>query len=213
MGGTLNRITVDGEMSTSDMALVFANGLDPAEGPGLIFVTLPIAFGHMPGGAIFGTVFFLLLIVSALTSSIAVLEPVVAWADEKFHVSRKVSTPTTGALAWLVGLACSDRWTWSQWLSWIPAPAGAVKRRNAFCGSSSPAMRSSPVWSEKSSPPSRDSRRFAKSRSRIERSISAIAESFFSVSSSAARRRALSAWTWAALSAAPASMKNLRSVK
>jgi NSS family neurotransmitter:Na+ symporter len=84
--------------------LVFANGLDPAEGPGLIFVTLPIAFGHMPGGAIFGTVFFLLLIVSALTSSIAVLEPVVAWADEKFQVSRKVSTPITGALAWLVGL-------------------------------------------------------------------------------------------------------------
>ena len=39
--------------------LVFANGLDPAAGPGLIFVTLPIAFGSMPAGALFGTVFFL----------------------------------------------------------------------------------------------------------------------------------------------------------
>ena len=84
--------------------LVFANGLDPAEGPGLIFVTLPIAFGQMPGGALFGTVFFLLLIVSALTSSIAVLEPIVAWADEHWQVSRRLSTPVAGALAWLLGL-------------------------------------------------------------------------------------------------------------
>jgi NSS family neurotransmitter:Na+ symporter len=84
--------------------LVFANGLDPAEGPGLIFVTLPIAFGQMPGGALFGTVFFLLLIVSALTSSIAVLEPVVAWMDEHWQVSRRLSTPIAGAVAWVLGL-------------------------------------------------------------------------------------------------------------
>ena len=85
--------------------LVFANGLDPAEGPGLIFVTLPIAFGQMPGGSVFGTVFFLLLIVSALTSSIAILEPVVAWADEHWRVRRRLATPIAGALAWLLGLS------------------------------------------------------------------------------------------------------------
>jgi NSS family neurotransmitter:Na+ symporter len=84
--------------------LVFANGLDPAEGPGLIFVTLPIAFGHMPGGALFGSVFFLLLIVSALTSSIAILEPVVAWADEHRNIGRRLSTPLAGVLAWLLGM-------------------------------------------------------------------------------------------------------------
>jgi NSS family neurotransmitter:Na+ symporter len=84
--------------------LVFANGLDPAEGPGLIFVTLPLAFGHMPAGALFGTIFFLLFIVSALTSSIAVLEPIVAWVDEHRGMRRQVATPLVGLLAWLLGL-------------------------------------------------------------------------------------------------------------
>jgi NSS family neurotransmitter:Na+ symporter len=84
--------------------LVFANGLDPAEGPGLIFVTLPLAFGHMPAGALFGTLFFLLFIVSALTSSIAVLEPIVAWVDEHRGMRRQVATPLIGLLAWLLGL-------------------------------------------------------------------------------------------------------------
>ncbi len=84
--------------------LVFANGLDPAEGPGLIFVTLPLAFGHMPAGALFGTIFFLLFIVSALTSSIAVLEPIVAWADEHRGMRRRVAAPLIGLLAWLLGL-------------------------------------------------------------------------------------------------------------
>jgi len=85
--------------------LVFVNGLDPAAGPGLLFVTLPLAFGHMPAGALFGTVFFLLVIVSALTSSIAIMEPIVAWADEHRGMRRSVTTPVTGFLAWLVGLS------------------------------------------------------------------------------------------------------------
>lgn len=85
--------------------LVFANGLDPAEGPGLIFVTLPIAFGHMPAGAFFGTLFFLLVLVSALTSSIAILEPMVAWAEERRKLSRATAAVVVGAGAWLAGLA------------------------------------------------------------------------------------------------------------
>ncbi len=85
--------------------LVFGNGLDPAGGPGLIFITLPLAFGGMPAGALFGTVFFLLFIVSALTSSIAVMEPIVAWADEHRGMRRSVTTPLVGFLAWLLGLS------------------------------------------------------------------------------------------------------------
>ena len=50
--------------------LVFANGLEPGAGPGLIFVTLPLAFGQMSGGVIFGTLFFALLLVAALTLSL-----------------------------------------------------------------------------------------------------------------------------------------------
>jgi len=85
--------------------LVFGNNLDPAAGPGLLFVTLPLAFGHMPAGALFGTVFFLLVIVSALTSSIAIMEPIVSWADEHRGWRRSTTTPLTGFLAWLVGLS------------------------------------------------------------------------------------------------------------
>jgi NSS family neurotransmitter:Na+ symporter len=58
----------------------------------------------MPGGALFGTMFFLLFIVSALTSSIAVMEPIVAWADEHRGMRRSITTPIVGLLAWLLGL-------------------------------------------------------------------------------------------------------------
>jgi NSS family neurotransmitter:Na+ symporter len=85
--------------------LVFANNLDPAEGPGLIFVTLPIAFGHMPGGAYFGTLFFLLVLVAALTSSIAILAPMVAWAEERRKLGRTAAAVVVGVAAWLAGLA------------------------------------------------------------------------------------------------------------
>jgi len=84
--------------------LVFANGLDPAEGPGLIFVTLPIAFGSMPAGSLFGTIFFLLLIFAALTSSIAIMEPIVSWADEQTAMARGPSAILVGTGAWLIGL-------------------------------------------------------------------------------------------------------------
>jgi NSS family neurotransmitter:Na+ symporter len=85
--------------------LVFAHGLDPAEGPGLTFVTLPLAFGRMPGGGVFATLFFLLLVFAALTSSIAFLEPAVRWAEEHRGVRRGVSAVAGGVLAWTLGLA------------------------------------------------------------------------------------------------------------
>jgi neurotransmitter:Na+ symporter, NSS family len=84
--------------------IVLANGLDPAEGPGLIFVTLPLAFGHMPGGALFGAVFFVLLVFAALTSSIAMLEGVVLCLVERRRVSRAVAALASGVVAWLLGL-------------------------------------------------------------------------------------------------------------
>lgn len=85
--------------------LVFGNGLDPAEGPGLIFVTLPIAFGNMPLGSLFGSVFFVLLVFAALTSSIALMEPVVSWAQDNRQVKRSVTATLIGFAAWGTGLA------------------------------------------------------------------------------------------------------------
>src|SRR5690606_39232898 len=68
--------------------IVFGYGLEPGQGPGLVFITLTIAFGHMPGGQFFGTLFFLLLTVAAWTSAISLLEPIAAWLIETLGWSR-----------------------------------------------------------------------------------------------------------------------------
>jgi NSS family neurotransmitter:Na+ symporter len=109
--------------------LVFANDLDPAEGPGLLFVTLPLAFGQMPGGVFFGSLFFLLLVVAALTSAIAVLEPIVAWAIERFEMSRVRAVAILGTLAWLIGLLSAfsfNIWADLRLLGSIPAFANST---------------------------------------------------------------------------------------
>ncbi len=84
--------------------LVFAYGLAPDSGPNLIFVTLPIAFGQMPGGEVIGTAFFLLLTIAAVTSSISLLEPVVAYFEENFGITRWRAAIFGGGIAFLIGL-------------------------------------------------------------------------------------------------------------
>jgi NSS family neurotransmitter:Na+ symporter len=83
--------------------IVFANGLDPAEGPGLVFQTLPHAFGQMTGGALFATIFFLLLVLAAWTSAISMMEPSVAWVVERFGRTRAQAAVMIGLVIWLVG--------------------------------------------------------------------------------------------------------------
>ena len=84
--------------------LVFANGLNPAEGPGLMFVTLPLAFGQMPFGAIFGGVFFLLVSFAALTSAISLTEPALAWLVEDHNAKRGRVAVTLGVISGALGL-------------------------------------------------------------------------------------------------------------
>ena len=84
--------------------IVFANGLDPGEGPGLIFVTLPIAFGSMPAGHIIGTLFFVLLLFAAYTTALGMLEPIVAWLEEKSPGKRKQLAVIAGFAIWVLGL-------------------------------------------------------------------------------------------------------------
>jgi NSS family neurotransmitter:Na+ symporter len=85
--------------------IVFANGLDPAEGPGLIFQTLPLAFGQMAGGNFFGCLFFILLCFAALTSAISLMEPAVVWMVENFKLSRVAATIRVGVIIWILGFA------------------------------------------------------------------------------------------------------------
>ena len=84
--------------------IVFANGLAPSEGPGLVFVTLPIAFSAMPLGILFGTLFFVLLSIAALSSSISLIEPGVAWLIESLKIKRITATALLGFTAWFIGL-------------------------------------------------------------------------------------------------------------
>jgi NSS family neurotransmitter:Na+ symporter len=84
--------------------ILFANGLDPAQGAGLAFKTLPLAFGHMPGGAFFGALFFVLLLFAAWTSAISLAEPAVAYLVENRGMNRVKASAWVGLVSWFVGL-------------------------------------------------------------------------------------------------------------
>jgi len=85
--------------------LVFANGLNPAVGPGLIFETLPLAFGNMAGGTFIGTLFFILLFFAALSSAVSLIEPTIAWLIESKGLRRIKASVWTGVVIWFIGLA------------------------------------------------------------------------------------------------------------
>lgn len=84
--------------------IVFSEGLDLSAGPGLIFVTLPLAFGNIAGGWLVGVAFFALLSFAAITSAISLLEPVVEFVEERTPLSRAASTVVSGVAAWALGL-------------------------------------------------------------------------------------------------------------
>lgn len=84
--------------------IVFANGLEASAGPGLIFQTLPIAFGNMTGGWLFGVLFFVLLVFAAISSAISLIEPAVAWVVENYDVDRKQASIYMGVGTWALGL-------------------------------------------------------------------------------------------------------------
>jgi NSS family neurotransmitter:Na+ symporter len=71
---------------------VFAYNIDPAEGFGLVFIVLPSIFEQMAGGYFFGILFFILLVIAALTSTVSVLEVVVAYFSEELNMTRKKAT-------------------------------------------------------------------------------------------------------------------------
>lgn len=87
--------------------IVFQNGLEPAAGPALMFQTLPLAFGKLPGGMLIGTVFFILVTFAAWTSAISLGEPAVAWAVESRRLSRLQASLILGVLVWALGVACA----------------------------------------------------------------------------------------------------------
>jgi len=85
--------------------IVFANPtIEPGAGPGLMFVSLPVAFGNMTGGLLFGSLFFILVTLAAWSSAISLIEPAVAYMIESRGFSRITANLLLGGIAWGVGL-------------------------------------------------------------------------------------------------------------
>lgn len=89
------------------MPAVFAFGLDPQSGPGLVFETLPFVFSQMPAGGVIAIAFFVALLVAALTSSISMLEVAVAYLVEEKGFKRTGACGLLFVLCWVVGALCS----------------------------------------------------------------------------------------------------------
>lgn len=152
---------------------VFAFGMDPGQGPGLTFVTLPAVFAQMPGGYLFGALFFVMLSLAALTSAMSLLEVVVAHMKDEFGINRRPLVLTVGATMFLLGIpAALSFGVWKNVLFFgktvfdlmdfvatgILLPVGAIgislfvgwafwpKAGEELGGEHSPAPKWAPVW-------------------------------------------------------------------
>ena len=86
-------------------SFVFATqGIEPSAGPGLMFISLPVAFGAMPGGVLIGSIFFVLVSIAAWSSAISLLEPCVAWLIEIKNLGRIRANLMLAGCAWVLGL-------------------------------------------------------------------------------------------------------------
>ncbi len=92
---------------TAIMPAVFAFGLNPQSGPGLVFETLPFVFGQMPAGGLIAILFFTALLVAAITSSISMIEVGVAYLVEEKNMSRIAACSILFTVCWIVGVFCS----------------------------------------------------------------------------------------------------------
>ena len=110
--------------------LVFGNDLDPGSGPGLIFRTLPMAFANMPGGSIFGALFFILLAFAAVTSLIAIIEPIVRFAEGKWNMKRRNGVIVFGAIGWAIGLLTV--FSFNVWSNGLPDSFGILAGKTPF---------------------------------------------------------------------------------
>jgi NSS family neurotransmitter:Na+ symporter len=84
--------------------IVFANNMEPSMGPGLMFVSLPYAFGNIMLGELFGTLFFALVVLVALGSVVAIMEPVVGVLMQRLRLRRASAAIAVGVLVWLLAL-------------------------------------------------------------------------------------------------------------
>ena len=100
--------------------IVFSFGQDPGAGPGLVFISMPLAFAEMgSGGILLGSIFFLLLSIAALTSAISLLEVAASYFIDRWNWSRPRAALTLGGVIFLVGVlvafSMSDGFLLASW--------------------------------------------------------------------------------------------------
>ncbi len=88
-------------------SIVFSNGLEVSSGPGLVFQSLPVAFGQMPFGNIIGIAFFIMLVLAAWSSSVGLVVPPADHLQVRYRLSRARSTYIVCLTAWLIGIFCA----------------------------------------------------------------------------------------------------------
>ncbi|HEY3488292.1 MAG TPA: sodium-dependent transporter [Gammaproteobacteria bacterium] len=109
-------------------SIVFANGLEPIAGPGLVFITLPTAFAQMPMGTLIGVLFFLFLLFAALAAAISLLEPWVAWLIENKNMERIQAASLCGLIVWVLGLGTIFSFNlWADYKWTFPVDLGRVR--------------------------------------------------------------------------------------
>lgn len=85
----------------------FAYGVSPDQGPSLVFVTLPVVFGQMPLGNVWGALFFVFMSFAALSTVIAVFENLISWSIDKWGITRRRAAAVTGVLVLVLSLPCA----------------------------------------------------------------------------------------------------------
>ena len=99
--------------------IIFTYGLEPGQGPGLLFVTVPIALAQMSGGALLAVVFFVLLFFAALTSAISMLEVSTAYLMDDHGMKRTNAALLGGAVTTLFGIPATVSSGWFGGIDYI----------------------------------------------------------------------------------------------
>ncbi len=93
--------------------LVFANNIEPNFGPGLLFISLPFAFGNMPEGEFFGTLFFVMIVLAALGTAVCLAEVGVSYIVQRFRLRRISAALILTPPIWMLGMA--SVWSFNRW--------------------------------------------------------------------------------------------------
>ncbi len=102
----------------------FAFGVDPGEGPGLVFITLPNVFNRMAGGRIFGALFFVFMFFAAFSTIVAVFENIISFSLDLFGITRKKAVLINIAAIILLSMPCVLGF--NLWSSFAPLGPGTT---------------------------------------------------------------------------------------